>query len=101
MTARLTRLLRKVIAANEEETGLFERNDDDVGFGHVYTDLEQPLEKLRSWYEEVISRHHCVSTRFSLLQLRRLTNTMSCSLKSPGGATSRCYSSRLVALETV
>jgi vacuolar-type H+-ATPase subunit I/STV1 len=59
VTARLTRLLRKVIAANEEETGLFERNDDDVGFGHVYTDLEQPLEKLRSWYEEV-DQHNVV-----------------------------------------
>jgi len=51
---RLLRVLKEeVITANEEESGQFERNDDDVGYGVVYADLEQPLEKLMAWYGEV------------------------------------------------
>ena len=43
-----------MIAADEEEKGLFERNDEDVGMGVIHTDLEQPLEKLLGWNGEVI-----------------------------------------------
>merc|ERR1711871_224395 len=51
---RLLRDLEKeVIAADEEQKGLFERNDEDVGMGFIYTDLEQPLEKLLGWSGEV------------------------------------------------
>ena len=42
-----------MIAADEEQKGLFERNDEDVGMGFIYTDLEQPLEKLLGWSGEV------------------------------------------------
>jgi len=52
--ARWIRVLQdEVIAANEEESGLFERTDEDVSFGTVFTDLEQPLEKLLAWHTEV------------------------------------------------
>jgi len=42
-----------VIDADEEEKGRFDRNDEDVGMGFIYTDLEQPLEKLLGWSGEV------------------------------------------------
>jgi len=62
------RLLRgleeEVIATDEERKGLFERADDEVSYGVVYTDLEQPLEKLSAWHEAV-TRNKTVLAEFT------------------------------------
>lgn len=59
------RLLRgletEVRMADNEEKGLFDRNDEDVGMGVIHTDLEQPLEKLLGWNGEVQQFNHVLA----------------------------------------